>query len=107
MPFRAWLFLFEFAMGFLDENKIPLSKLSRDAGVNISTVWRWAQRGVKGVVLETFAIGGRRWTTDEAYHRFVVGVTDATASKPPQQAAKDGREAAVNKAERELREEGL
>jgi hypothetical protein len=36
-----------------------------------STALRWALRGVKGVKLETVVIGGRRYTSDQAFARFV------------------------------------
>ena len=38
---------------------------------HISTVWRWVNRGVRGVVLETIVIAGRRFTSREALQRFV------------------------------------
>lgn len=30
---------------------------------HVATLWRWATRGVRGVVLETAIVGGRRMTT--------------------------------------------
>ena len=38
--------------------------------LNLSTVHRWAGRGVKGVRLEVIQVGGTRITTIEAIHRF-------------------------------------
>jgi hypothetical protein len=35
-----------------------------------STARRWAREGVKGVVLETVRLGGRRFTSHEALARF-------------------------------------
>ncbi len=34
--------------------------VAKRAGVNPSTAWRWALKGVRGVVLETFAMGIKR-----------------------------------------------
>ena len=48
--------------------RIPPMKGGRR--VHISTVYRWALRGVRGVVLETIMIGGRRCTSVEAMSRF-------------------------------------
>lgn len=45
---------------------------------NPSTCWRWAQFGVKGVVLRTWMLGGRRKTTIDAVEQFI-----AERSKPP------------------------
>ena len=38
--------------------------------LHISTLCRWAKRGVRGVVLETLRIGGTRYTSLEALQRF-------------------------------------
>jgi hypothetical protein len=37
---------------------------------NVSTLYRWAQRGLRGVKLETVQVGGTRMTTKEALSRF-------------------------------------
>jgi hypothetical protein len=37
---------------------------------NLSTIWRWAIRGVRGVKLETYIFAGRRLTSVEALERF-------------------------------------
>lgn len=39
-------------------------------GIAPCTMARWIQRGVRGVVLETVIIGGRRLTSREALQRF-------------------------------------
>ena len=46
-----------------------------------STVWRYIQRGVRGVVLETILAVNKRLTSKEAVHRFIM------ASSRPGQAA--------------------
>jgi hypothetical protein len=53
---------------------VLLSKAGRLLSTNPSpaTMWRWAVKGVDGVKLETFKIGGRRYTTAEALDRFVA-----------------------------------
>ncbi len=38
---------------------------------SISTLMRWASKGIRGVTLETVLIGGRRYTSVEAIGRFV------------------------------------
>lgn len=38
--------------------------------VSISTLWRWATRGSRGVVLETKKLGGLTYTSREALTRF-------------------------------------
>ncbi len=39
-----------------------------------ATVWRWSQRGVKGIKLETYKIGSRVVTSEQALHRFLEAI---------------------------------
>ena len=70
--------------------------LPRRAGkkINYSTVFRWAQRGVRGKRLEVVRIGGVRFTSIEAINRFCC---DDAAPKPS-----EARIDAIMSAEREL-----
>jgi hypothetical protein len=45
--------------------------------IHVSTVFRWAQRGIRGVTLETVRVGGAMFTSTEAIQRFCRRVTDA------------------------------
>jgi len=56
----------------LSESRISLNELAREQGVSLSTAWRWCLRGVRGCVLESISIGGRKYTTVEAYQRWVA-----------------------------------
>ena len=38
-----------------------------------ATIERWIRRGVRGVRLETILIGSRRFTTEAALRRFLIG----------------------------------
>lgn len=44
-----------------------------------STIWRWAQKGVRGVKLETKRFGNRNFVTQAAIDRFLaeLNTTDA------------------------------
>ncbi len=86
----------------LAASRLSLSELARREGVSIPTTWRWAQRGVRGVKIETFAIGGRRYTTTEAFQRFVEATTAAAQGVTPAARTNRQREAAIAKAEAEL-----
>ena len=57
---------------------------------HIATVWRWVQRGCRGVKLETALVGGRRITSREAIHRFVEATTAAADGSQITTAAADG-----------------
>lgn len=59
-------------MAILDESLISLSKAARLAPgrPHLSTVWRWATAGFRGIRLETVTVAGRRLTSAEALRRF-------------------------------------
>jgi len=90
------------AVNLLNEQRLTLNHLAKQEGVNPSTVWRWSLRGVRGVVLETFSVGARRFTTNEAFARFVDGTTAVAKGEQPQVRTNRQREAAIARAEREL-----
>lgn len=66
------------------ETYIPLAQLARTVKpkpVNVATVWRWYRVGVKGgLKLETWLVGGRRYTSEEAYQRFLKRINEAKAN---------------------------
>lgn len=51
-----------------------------------ATVFRWASRGVRGTVLESFRVGLRRYTTVPAIQRFVAAQNEDVTS-PRRQAS--------------------
>ncbi|MCO6043323.1 DUF1580 domain-containing protein [Aeoliella sp. ICT_H6.2] len=97
--------LLPLGMVLLAEQRLSLGKLARQEGLNPTTVWRWSTRGVRGVKLETMNIGARRFTTQEAYERFVERSTAVANGTPiPQRTAKQ-KESAIDRAEAELEKE--
>ena len=96
-------------MSLLDEKRITLNTLAQQQDVSSATIWRWAQRGVRGVRLETFAIGGRRYTTKEAFERFVERTTQAAQGrlKPIQKRTSQQTQASMRYAEEELASDGI
>ena len=46
---------------------------------NISTLYRWASRGLRGVRLEVVRLGGATYTTVEALQRFADRLTRASS----------------------------
>ncbi|MFO0788181.1 MAG: DUF1580 domain-containing protein [Pirellulales bacterium] len=94
----------------LSETKISIAALARREGVSLPTPWRWCVKGIGGRRLESFMLGGRRYTTEEAYRRWIHGMTsdhDGACDQPamPSPTTKQ-REAAVSADERELIEQG-
>lgn len=43
---------------------------------HLTTCLRWTTRGVSGIKLESFVLGGRRLTSEEAVLRFMDAVTE-------------------------------
>jgi hypothetical protein len=46
-----------------------------------ATIHRWVKRGVRGIKLETVILGGLRFTSVEAVHRFMDRTTEAYDGK--------------------------
>jgi len=75
------------------EHRISLAWLADSLGVNHSTVYRWVTLGVDGCKLEAFRLGKKRFTTHEAYSRFlkVTNYADRkTGGKWKSQEARNG-----------------
>jgi hypothetical protein len=62
----------------LSEPRISFTKLAQREGVHVVTVWRWSLRGCKGHVLESFSVGGRKFTTEPAFRRWVSNINEGT-----------------------------
>jgi hypothetical protein len=87
-------------------DRISLPQLAREQGVSPVSTWRWALRGVAGIVLPTFCIGHKRFTTRAAFEEWVAQVTaarngEAVGRLPAQ------RESEIDRAERETAELGV
>ena len=83
------------------ERRISMTKLARQEDVAVPTTWRWYKQGVRGIYLETFMVGGRRFSTQEAFHRFVAATTDAANGERPTPTSPTNRQrqAAIARAE--------
>ncbi len=88
----------------LEERRVSLTVLARELDVSLSTAWRWTLRGIKGHRLESFSLGGRKFTTREAFERFVARTNGERVidGETPRQ-----RERAVERAERRAHELGV
>jgi len=84
-----------------------LNKASDDVPGNphVSTLIRWALRGIKGCKLETVMVGGRRFTSVEAIQRFLVRLNEP-GSVTHDVLAKTRARGIVD-ADRRLEEEGI
>lgn len=71
---------------------------------NVATLYRWAQKGVRGVVLETIQVGGTKCTSLEALQRFCDRLS---APEPRASHSASASAEAAGATERALEREGL
>ena len=74
-----------------------LPRRRRGRKVHVSTMYRWATVGCKGIVLETIQIGGTRCTSREALQRFFERL-----SQPVQSGADAGGQAGPSASNRTI-----
>ena len=85
--------------------KLPWLRHVRGDRLSIQTVYRWAQRGVRGVKLETVRVGVRLCTSERAIERFIERLTcDRCAEHAVQGHSSHANRVAV--AEHELEQNG-
>jgi hypothetical protein len=70
-------------------DRVSLSEVARDLGINISTVWRWTLRGVRGRKLRTVVVGGRRFVLRTDLAAFLNAANDPTSIAPDIQTRAD------------------
>lgn len=58
-------------MRIIDEPRMTMSAAASRLGVHISTLFRWAQRGVRGRKLPTVVIGGQRYVLERDLEQFL------------------------------------
>jgi hypothetical protein len=70
---------------------------------HVSTFHRWRLRGVHGIKLSTYLVGGRRYTTRRDLEVFVAATTAAAEGEAPPARTSRQHMRAVEAAERQLR----
>jgi hypothetical protein len=80
----------------------------RRAGVvpHVATLYRWAQKGCKGIRLETIQIGGTSCTSTEALQRFFDRLTAARSGETVPVRTSRQRQRAQEEANAELERAG-
>jgi hypothetical protein len=74
---------------------------------HVSTLWRWINRGVRGVRLSTIMVGGTRYTSREALQTFCEATTAAADGTATPSRTSKQRQRDIDRAERELSEAGI
>jgi hypothetical protein len=72
---------------------------------HVATVWRWIEKGCRGHRLESWLVGGQRYTSMVAIETFLHAINSGSAKSVPMTAKT--RQKAIEKAEAELVEMGL
>lgn len=75
--------------------------------LNLSTIYRWHQRGLKGVRLEAVQYGGTLATTEVALNQFFHDLTAATEGRKPVIETPARRRRRIEAAERECEAAGI
>jgi hypothetical protein len=100
----------EQVLSFTAASKLPCFAYRRSGKrINVSTLWRWATAGVRGVKLETIMAGGSRVTSLEAIERFFEVLTAQSESQPapPSPRLTRQRTMRIKQAERRLAAAGV
>ena len=87
----------------LYETRISLTQLAQEQHKSVPTCWRWTQRGVKGHVLASFSCGGRKYTTREAFARWIAALN----GEPTRSETACQRERQIELAEQQAQAMGL
>ncbi len=74
-----------------------LPSLKDGQPIHVTTLWRWARYGLRGIKLETTKIGGRVFTNRRALQVFFADVAKASSlrSSRPQQQLDEKHEDAI------------
>lgn len=87
--------------------RIDLKDLAREENVHYSTAWRWALKGISGVRLPTWRLGGKRWTTREAVEWWSEQLTLIANGERAARPRTEQREREIAAAEAKLTELGM
>lgn len=93
----------------LDEQLLSATQAAHESQgrPHVSTIWRWINRGIRGVKLETVMVGGRRFTSREALERFHQRITATSAGEPLPVRTTRQRARDIDQARRELADAGI
>ncbi len=58
----------------IEEDRVPLTTLAAELGVDRKTLSRWADEGYRGQRLESYRIGKKRYSSRQAAARFLAAM---------------------------------
>ena len=86
-------------MVLFGETRLPIGQAAKEANVSPASIRRWILKGLQGVRLESYLMGGRRVTSRKALHRFFAGVTAAADRSRPAVAVASDQQARTTRAD--------
>lgn len=92
-----------------NEGRLSFAQAARRVGVNPSTVWRWALHGVRGVRLESFSIGAKRFTTTNFLEEFTEACSAVAGGEQPTTQARTSKQKSrdIDSATQQLEKAGI
>jgi len=88
-----------------DKEHFNLREVASALDVHAATVWRWALKGLRGIKLPTFLVGGRRYVRREDLESFLDALNNGPGE--PEKSASHQKAAAIAAAEAELDAAGI
>ena len=79
----------EYDMITLDEDLLTLRQAAQlipsrsGRPIDVSSIWRWTLRGIKGKRLESVSLGGQKYTSRQALARFVSAINPSMEATAP------------------------
>lgn len=95
---------FSIPHSILEAERLTLTQVARKLNKAVSSIWRWAQRGVRGHRLRTVVIGGRRYVLLADLEEFLTALNTDASSSPVRSPSAEQR---ADDAERRLDELGI
>ncbi len=74
---------------------------------HIATIWRWIEHGCRGHKLQSWLVGGQRFTSRDAIEDFFAKLNPETAQTPIPTSTPKKRQREIDRAEKDLAEMGL
>jgi hypothetical protein len=92
-----------------NETVIPIAEAPQHipGRPSLATVWRWVLNGTRAGKLESFLVGGRRFTSLESIQRFAQQSTAAADGNFPPTMTSKQRDREISQAELESIEAGI
>jgi len=89
--------------------RLPVKTVAKRLGVSFQTLYRWAQRGIRGHRLPLFRVGGRSFVLENELDEFLrnINATERRAGQPLASVKSTRRGRQIAEAEAACRRRGI